>query len=600
VGENIFTIYKKNSKIKKIEISYNRPKDAPGWKIRENSKLMIDETTNRGESGSSKNVTYTYTIPDSPIKLDDTVNETWFEWTGNETDNGYFDASKMENNWVNVNGKTGSAATLKGAGQIYSSDLTLEQCKSECEKEDECKAVEFTEKYGDWETSCALTKVKPTEDNTTTTELERKIWIRPDKPAGPPATDADASPDTTWEIYNGTRFKGTPGGTDGTWAEGIIETFENATLNKCKYECEKRPQCKSFNYHTQESDKGNNCHTFLSEPRTYNETASNIKGPHPHDDYSDWQIYEQTSDKIVPDGALPDEIYMKGGKSGKWCGWGNTYPSMNHRFSCDKDEGDRRKIKLINSGDGTYSFKGGPNGKYGTDAGGNNIYFSSGTTGGNTKFEINKNSDGTYSIKGPDKGKYCKDDGVHFKCQSDDITSEESFYFEDMEGNDMEGNAPPPPPTPPTPPPPSITEIPTGEKVYIKGGNKGKYCKADKKKKVYCNTTTNANGIDDRLNFIFNKNSDGTYSFKNSDSGGYCTDLANYIQCSYTNIRDWQKFKIINNSDGTYSLMGNGGKGPAADGGLNWKYCRDEQSKIKCNRGSIGIDGWEKFEIGKI
>ena len=46
--------------------------------------------------------------------------------------------------------------------------------------------------------------------------------------------------------------------------------------------------------------------------------------------------------------------------------------------------------------------------------------------------------------------------------------------------------------------------------------------------------------------------------------------------------------------------MGNGGKGPAADGGLNWKYCADDQNgtKIKCNRGSIG--DWEKFEIGKI
>ena len=43
---------------------------------------MINETGNRGESGSSKNVTYTYTIPDSPIELDDTVNETWFEWDG--------------------------------------------------------------------------------------------------------------------------------------------------------------------------------------------------------------------------------------------------------------------------------------------------------------------------------------------------------------------------------------------------------------------------------------------------------------------------------------------------------------------------------------
>jgi hypothetical protein len=44
--------------------------------------------------------------------------------------------------------------------------------------------------------------------------------------------------------------------------------------------------------------------------------------------------------------------------------------------------------------------------------------------------------------------------------------------------------------------------------------------------------------------------------------------------------------------------MGNGGKGPAADGGLNWKYCKDNQNQIKCKESSIGDS--EKFEIGKV
>ena len=594
VGENIFTIYKKNNKIEKIEISYNRPKDAPGWKILENSKLMIDETGNRGESGSSKNVTYTYTMPKTPIKLDDTVNETWFEWTGNATGEGYFDASVMENNWVNVNYKTGLAAKLKGA--TIQKEITLAQCQSLCEKEDECKAVEFTEESEGFETSCALTKVKPTEDNTTTTDFERKIWIRPDPPPpppAPPAIDADASPDTAWKKYEGTKFGGTTN--VGTWAETLLEKFENATLDKCKYECETNPQCESFNYHTQEPDNRNNCYTFSTKPIPHGQTASNIKGPHPHNSYLDWDIYEQTSDKIVSESGLglPNKVYMKGWKD--WCGL-----EFGNKFNCNFSEKWRKQFELFNNGDGTYSFKAG---SYCKDFV-RNISCSDGTITDNSKFKIINNVDGTYSIKPITSGRgYCSgiNDGKNYKCTSDTIGDLEKFKFYDADGLVVSSStSSTPPSTAPPPPPPSITEIPTGEKVYIKGGNKGKYCSADSNKKVYCNTTTKPNRFSEKSNFIFNKNSDGTYSFKNSDSGGYCTDLANYIQCSYSNISDWQRFKIINNSDGTYSLMGNGGKGPAADGGLNWKYCTDEQSKIKCKKGSIGIDGWEKFEIGKI
>jgi hypothetical protein len=590
--DRVFTISKKNNKIEKIEISYYKPIYAPGWKILENSKIMIEESENRGSGTSPENVTYTYTIPKTPIPLDDTVSENWFEWTGNTTGEGYFDASVMENNWVNVNYKTGLDVSLKGA--TIQKGLTLEQCKSLCEKEDECKSLEFTEESGDVETSCALAKVRPIEDNTTNTELESKIWIRPDPPPpppAPPAIDADASPDTAWKKYEGTKFEGNT--IVGTWAETLLGKFENATLDKCKYECETNPQCESFNYHTQEPDNRNNCYTFSTKPIPHGQTASNIKGPHPHNSYLDWDIYEQTSDKIVSESGLglPNKVYMKGGKG--WCALDST------KFKCNSTEKWRKQFELFNNGDGTYSFK---RGSYCKDFV-NNIFCTDATITDNSKFKIISNVDGTYSIKPINSSRgYCSgiNDGNNYKCISDTIGDLEKFNFYDVDTGEVvssptSSTAPPPPPPPP---PPSITEIPTGEKVYIKGGNKGKYCRADRNNKVYCNTTTNANGFDESSNFIFNKNSDGTYSFKNSDSGKYCTDLANYIQCSNTMIRDWQKFKIINNSDGTYSLMGNGGKGPAADGGLNWKYCKDNQYQIKCKESSIG--GLEKFEIGKV
>ena len=127
----------------------------------------------------------------------------------------------------------------------------------------------------------------------------------------------------------------------------------------------------------------------------------------------------------------------------------------------------------------------------------------------------------------------------------------------------------------------------------MKGGRHKKYC-TDYGYKIYCK---NNSGIDERTKFIFNKNSDDTYSFKSAKTDKYCRDLAWTIKCDKTNIGDWEKFKINKNNNGTYSLMGNGGKGKTANGELIWKYCADEGHTIRCNRGGIG--DWEKFDIGK-
>ena len=174
LGDRVFTISKKNNKIEKIEISYYKPIYAPGWKITENSKLMIEESENRGSDKYSENVTYTYTIPDTAIKVDDTVSGGWSTWTGSNGET-YFNASKMYSNWVNINSLSGMSATLAGAGRQL--DLTLEQCKSLCEKEDECKSLEYIPMYTTSScysspfTYCTLSKVLPTDENT-------KEWTR--------------------------------------------------------------------------------------------------------------------------------------------------------------------------------------------------------------------------------------------------------------------------------------------------------------------------------------------------------------------------------------------------------------------------------------
>ena len=184
----------------------------------------------------------------------------------------------------------------------------------------------------------------------------------------------------------------------GTWAETLLEKFENATLDKCKYECETNPQCESFNYHTQEPDNRSNCYTFSTKPIPHGQTASNIKGPHPHNSYLDWDIYEQTSDKIVSESGLglPNKVYMKGGDG--WCALDST------KFKCNSSESWRKQFELFNNGDGTYSFK---RGSYCKDYV-KNISCSDGTISDDSKFKIISNVDGTYSIKPITSGRgYC-------------------------------------------------------------------------------------------------------------------------------------------------------------------------------------------------
>jgi hypothetical protein len=62
VGQKIFTITT-SKKVGKFEISYQRPKYTPGWRITENGTAVVTETSNRGGENTPSPVTYTYTIP---------------------------------------------------------------------------------------------------------------------------------------------------------------------------------------------------------------------------------------------------------------------------------------------------------------------------------------------------------------------------------------------------------------------------------------------------------------------------------------------------------------------------------------------------------
>jgi hypothetical protein len=62
IGDVIFTVTSP-TKVSEFEISYQRPKYAPGWIIRENGNVVLTETVNRGADDEPTPVTYTYTIP---------------------------------------------------------------------------------------------------------------------------------------------------------------------------------------------------------------------------------------------------------------------------------------------------------------------------------------------------------------------------------------------------------------------------------------------------------------------------------------------------------------------------------------------------------
>ena len=122
--------------------------------------------------------------------------------------------------------------------------------------------------------------------------------------------------------------------------------------------------------------------------------------------------------------GLPDEIYMTGGKDGKYCAVDSDIIKCNYvPNSFDSLE----KFRLTKNSDGTYSFKGGN--KYCADEE-NRIICNRGSIGSWERFKINKNSDGTYSImgKGPNNTwQYCADEGNTIKCNRGGIGSWERF-----------------------------------------------------------------------------------------------------------------------------------------------------------------------------
>ena len=127
-----------------------------------------------------------------------------------------------------------------------------------------------------------------------------------------------------------------------------------------------------------------------------------------------------------PTTGLPDEIYMTGGKDGKYCAVDGDIIKCNYvPNSFDSLE----KFKLTKNSDGTYSFRGGKDWKYCADED-NRIICDRGRIGSWERFKIDKNSDDTYSImgKGPNKiWQYCADEGWRIKCDRGRIGSWERF-----------------------------------------------------------------------------------------------------------------------------------------------------------------------------
>jgi hypothetical protein len=62
IGDTIFTVTSP-TKVSEFEISYQRPKYAPGWIIKENGNVVLTEPENKGGDSEPTPVTYKYEIP---------------------------------------------------------------------------------------------------------------------------------------------------------------------------------------------------------------------------------------------------------------------------------------------------------------------------------------------------------------------------------------------------------------------------------------------------------------------------------------------------------------------------------------------------------
>ena len=120
--------------------------------------------------------------------------------------------------------------------------------------------------------------------------------------------------------------------------------------------------------------------------------------------------------------GLPDEIYMTGGKDGKYCAVSNDALIKCNYVPNSFDS--LEKFRLTKNSNGTYSFKG--DNKYCADED-DKIICNRDSIGSWEKFEISKNSDGTYSLKGGKGGKYCADEGNTIKCNRGGIGGWERF-----------------------------------------------------------------------------------------------------------------------------------------------------------------------------
>ena len=107
---------------------------------------------------------------------------------------------------------------------------------------------------------------------------------------------------------------------------------------------------------------------------------------------------------------------------------------------------------------GTYSLKGGRDGKYCADEY-HNVVCSSDTVGDREKFTLEKRPDGKYALKGGLNGKYCADDADKVRCNRDAVGGYESFTIEKAPGSDGT--------------------------YALKGGRDGKYC-AQEADRVIC------------------------------------------------------------------------------------------------------------------
>jgi len=154
VGTKMFSI-KSVKKVNKIDITYTRPRYAPGWMIKENGKIKVFEEDDKGPDVTPKPATYTYDLTKT-LNLD--CKGDWSDWSACSNTCG--DGTQARN-WITTKEPLGNGKACPSPLTETRSRIGTEGCDVHCDGYWSWYSVCDKDCGGGYQTSYWITTTQP-------------------------------------------------------------------------------------------------------------------------------------------------------------------------------------------------------------------------------------------------------------------------------------------------------------------------------------------------------------------------------------------------------------------------------------------------------